>query len=59
MLRQLPDHGFRVGQRRQLVKDFTAHMTTAGFDRYAAAGMAATWWEESFHELQTASNRGR
>ena len=58
MLRLLPDHGIRVGQRRQLVKDFTAHMVAAGVDRFAAAGMAATWWEESFYELETAANRG-
>ena len=30
----------------------------AGVDRFAAAGMAATWWEESFYELQTAASRG-
>ena len=58
MLRQLPDRGIRVGQRHQLVKDFTAHMVAAGVDRFAAAGMAATWWEESFYELETAANRG-
>ena len=33
-------------------------MVASGVDRYAAAGMAATWWEESFHELQTAASRG-
>ena len=58
MLRQLPDYEIRVGQRQQLVADFRARMVTAGVDRFAAAGMAATWWEESFHELQTASSRG-
>ena len=58
MLRQLPDRGIRVGQRQQLVKDFTDHMVAAGVDRFAAAGMAATWWEESFYELETAANRG-
>ena len=58
MLRQLPDHGLRIGQRQQLVQDFTNHMVAAGVDRYAAAGMAATWWEESFYELQTAASRG-
>ncbi len=58
MLRQLPDNGLRVGQRRQLVKDFTSRMVAAGADRFAAAGMAATWWEESFYELQTAASRG-
>ncbi len=58
MLRQLPDHGFRVGQRHQLVKSLTDHMAATSVDRFAAAGMAATWWEESFHELETAANRG-
>ena len=58
MLRLLPDTGILVGQRRQLVDEFTAHMVPAGMDRFAAAGMAATWWEQTFHELQTAANRG-
>ena len=58
MLRQLPDRGIRAGQRHQLVKDFTDHMDAVGMDRFAAAGMAATWWEESFYELETAANRG-
>ena len=58
MLRRLPDQGILVGQRRQLVEDFTVHMVRVGMDRFAAAGMAATWWEESFYELETAANRG-
>ena len=58
MLHALPDNGILVGQRRQLVEDFTAHMAPAGMERFAAAGMAATWWEESFYELETAANRG-
>ena len=29
-----------------------------GMDRFTAAGLAATWWEASFHELETAANRG-
>ena len=33
-------------------------MTPAGMDRFTAAGMAATWWENSVHELQTAVSRG-
>ena len=33
-------------------------MAAAGVDRFAGAGMAATWWEESFYELETAANRG-
>ena len=74
MLRALPGDGLQVGQRRQLVADFTAHMTTGGavraptvkadhpaaggMDRFDAAGMAATWWEACFHELETAATRG-
>ena len=58
MLRQLPDNGIQVGQRHQLVQDFTSRMVVAGIDRFAAAGMAATWWEESSYELQTAASRG-
>ena len=58
MLRALPDSGILAGQRQQLVEDFTAHMAPAGMDRFTAAGMAATWWEESFYELETAANRG-
>ena len=58
ILRLLPDTGILVGQRRQLVEGFTAHMVPAGMDRFAAAGMTATWWEQTFHELQTAANRG-
>ena len=58
MLRQLPHDGLRVGLRHRIVKDFTDHMIDAGVDRFAAEGMAATWWEESFYELQTAASRG-
>ena len=58
MLRALPDQPNLAGFRQQLVEDFTAHMTPAGMERFAAAGMAATWWEDSLHELQTAVSRG-
>ena len=58
MLRALPDRTSLAGLRQQLVEDFTAHMALAGMDRFAAAGMAATWWEDSVHELQTAVSRG-
>ena len=58
MLRALPDEPSLAGLRQQLVEDFTAHVTPEGMDRFAAAGMAATWWEESVHELQTAVSRG-
>ena len=58
MLRALPDRSSLAGLRQQLVEDFTAHMTSVGMDRFAAAGMAATSWEDSVHELQTAVSRG-
>ena len=58
ILLSLPDEGSLVGRRRQLVQDFAAYMAPQGMDRFTAAGMAATWWEESFFELQTAASRG-
>ena len=57
-LRALPFRASLAGLRQQLVEDFTAHMAPAGTDRFTAAGMAATWWEDSVHELQTAVSRG-
>ena len=57
MLRALAGSGTLVGRRQQLVDDFTAHMAPVGMDRFAAAGVAATWWEESFYELETAASR--
>ncbi len=33
-------------------------MMPTGMDRFTAAGIAATWWEESFFELKTAASRG-
>ena len=58
ILYSLPDERSLVGRRHQLVENFTSRMVAAGVDRFAAAGMAATWWEESFYELQTAASRG-
>ena len=58
VLSALPDSGIAAGQRQRLVEDFTAHMAQVGVDRFAAAGMAATWWETSFYDLATAANRG-
>ncbi|MXY75864.1 MAG: SAM-dependent DNA methyltransferase, partial [Acidimicrobiia bacterium] len=58
VLYSLPGEGSLVGRRHQLVENFTSCMVAAGVDRFAAAGMAATWWEESFYELQTAASRG-
>ena len=58
LLHSVPERGSLVGLRHQLVEDFTAHMAAIGMDRFEAAGMAATWWEASFHDLQTATSRG-
>ena len=57
-LRSLPEEGLHASRRDRLVADFTERMVSFGVDRYEAAGMAATWWEESFVELQTAAGRG-
>ena len=57
LLNSLPDRRSLAGLRRQLVEDFTAHMKPAGTDRFDAAGMAATWWEESINEFETAASR--
>ena len=58
LLHSVPERGSLLGLRHQLVEEFTAQMAPAGMDRFEAAGMAATWWDESFHELQTAASRG-
>ena len=58
MLSDLPGLASLAGLRRQLVEDFTANMAAAGMDRFDAAGIAATWWEDSVYELQTALSRG-
>ena len=57
MLLSLPGQDSLVGLRQQLVESFAEHMIPAGMDRFDAAGMAATWWQDSFHELQTAASR--
>ena len=57
MLRALPDERSLVGRRHPLVEDFAAHMAPVGMDHFDAAGMAATWWEESIYELETAASR--
>ena len=58
MLEELPERGHLFGWRHLLIEDFTERMISVGIDRFAAAGMAATWWEECFYELETAANRG-
>ena len=57
MLRALPDECSLVGERRRLIDEFTARMTGSGMESFVAAGMAATWWEQSFSELQTVASR--
>ena len=58
ILQDLPERGHLFGQRQLLIDDFTTRMVSVGIDRFAAAGMVATWWEDCFHELETAANRG-
>lgn len=58
MLQELPERGHLFGQRQLLIDDFTTRMVSEGIDRFAAAGMVATWWEDCFYELETAANRG-
>ena len=58
ILRFLPGDDSLVGRRQQLIEEFTAHMAVVDMDRFDAAGLAATWWKESAHELETALNRG-
>ena len=57
LLDALPELTSLAGLRHQMVKSFTVHMAPAAMDAFEAAGMAATWWDESVHELQTAVSR--
>lgn len=54
----LPENGTLVGLRPELVDAFVAHLEPEGIDRFAAAGMAATWWEQNVFDLQAAASRG-
>lgn len=54
----LPETGTLVGLRADLVETFVALLQPEGIGRYAAAGMAATWWEDNFFELKAAASRG-
>ena len=58
MLRALPGWTNLAGLRQQMVESFAAQMAPAWIDAHEAAGMAATWWDQSVHELQTAASRG-
>ncbi len=54
----LPETGTVVELRSALVDAFVAHLQPEGIDRFAAAGMVATWWEDSVFDLQAAASRG-
>ena len=57
-LTALPETGTLVGLRSDVVDAFVAHLQPEGIDRFAAAGMAATWWEQCAFDLQAAASRG-
>ena len=57
-LEVLPATATLVGLRTALVNSFVAHVEPAGISRFAAAGMAATWWEDSTFDLKAAASRG-
>jgi len=57
-LLSLPEQGTLVGLRADLVDAFVAYLLPEGIDRFAAAGMAATWWEDCVFDLQAAASRG-
>ena len=54
----LPETGTIVGLRSDLVGTFVTHLQPEGIDRFTAAGVAATWWEDSVFDLQAAASRG-
>jgi type I restriction enzyme M protein len=54
----LPQTGTLVGLRADLVDAFADRLEPEDVDRFTASGMAATWWEDSVFDLQTASSRG-
>jgi type I restriction enzyme M protein len=57
-LAALPNTGSLVGLRTSLMNSFVADLEPAGISRFAAAGMAATWWEDSTFDLKAAASRG-
>jgi len=58
LLLALPDYDNLAGLRQRLTESFVERMAPAEMSPFEAAGMAATWWDESAHELQTALSRG-
>lgn len=57
-LEVLPSTATLVGLRTALVNSFVASVEPAGISRFVAAGMAATWWEDSTFDLKAAASRG-
>lgn len=57
-LLDLPSKGSLVGLRTELVDAFVNDLGPEGLGRFTAAGIAATWWEDSFFDLQSAASRG-
>ncbi len=57
-LAALPATGTLVGLRSALVNSFVADVEPSGISRFAAAGMAATWWEDSTFDLKAAASHG-
>ena len=58
LLLALPDYDSLAGLRQRLTSSFVERMAPVEMSPFEAAGMAATWWDESVHELQTALSRG-
>ena len=54
----LPETGTLVGLRSDLVVALVALLEPERIDRFVAAGIAATWWEDSVFDLQAAASRG-
>ena len=57
LLLALPDCDSLAGLRQRMTRSFVQQMAPAEMSPFEAAGMAATWWDESVHELQTALSR--
>ena len=58
LLLALPDYDNLAGLRQRLTQSFVERMAPAEMSPFEAAGMTATWWDESVHELQTVLSRG-
>ena len=58
LLLALPDCESLAGLRQRLTTSFVEQVAPAEMSSFEAAGMAATWWDQSVHELQTALSRG-